>query len=364
MKVALAHDHLNQIGGAERVVLAMHQIWEDAPLYTIVRDKTKIGDFFNGLQIKTSFIQHLPFSLSKLRWYLFLMPKAVERFDFSGYDVVVSSASAFAKGIIVPKKTLHFCYCHTPTRYLWSEADNYIKEIGGGIIINKIWPHVLNYLREWDYNAAKRVDYFIANSRCVADRIKLYYNRESKVIYPPVSVNGYPKEKKENFFVIVSRLRPYKKIDLAIQAFNRLRIKLVIVGDGEDRARLEKMSGDNIFFTGNLCEKEKKKILAQALGFVHPQEEDAGISAVEAMAAGTPVIAYGAGGALETVVDKKTGLFFEEQTWQSLADAVIRFRKLNFDYDKIRNHAQKFSKERFMEEMKNFVEEKYSNVGT
>ena len=359
MKVALVHDHLNQIGGAERVVLGMHRLWPEAPLYTLVHDKKKVGDFFNSLEIKPSFIQNMPLSLSHLRWYLSMMPTAIETFDLSEYDVILSSASAFGKGAIAPPNALHICYCHTPTRYLWSDANKYLQEVGGGAIIKKILPFVLNRLRIWDYLAAQRVDHFIANSHFVADRIKRYYNREAHVIYPPVDVSGYPVLDKLNYFILVSRLRPYKKIDLVIRAFNRLNMNLVVVGDGEEREYLESIAGDKIFFTGAVSEKQKKRLLAGAKGFLHPQEEDAGIAAVEAMAAGTPVIAYGSGGATETVINEITGKFFEEQTWQSLADAVIRFNRQSFDYERIRSHAQQFSKQRFMSELKSFVDMKY-----
>ena len=218
----------------------------------------------------------------------------------------------------------------------------------------------------WDYLAAQRVDYFIANSNFVANRIKRYYNKEAKTIYPPVDVEQYPRIRRLNYFVIVSRLRPYKKVDLAIRAFNRLNLNLVVVGGGEEINYLKSIAGDKIFFTGYVSEKTKKKLLAGAQGFIHPQEEDFGISAIEAMAAGTPVIAYDSGGARETVVEGITGKMFEEQTWQCLADAVIRFNRISFknkqslgwDYDRIRAHALQFSKERFMHELKLFVEEK------
>lgn len=359
MKVALAHDHLNQIGGAERVLRSLHRLYPEAGLFTLACDYKKIGQFFNNLKIKTSFIQKLPFSLRHLRWYLWLMPTAVESFDFSECDVIISSASAFAKGIITPPRALHICYCHTPTRYLWSDAASYLQEIGGGGIIKTVLPLILNRLRIWDQLAANRVDYFIANSQFVAGRIKRYYNRESTVIYPPVDVADYPRARKQNYFIIVSRLRPYKKVDLAVRAFNRLNMPLLVVGDGEEMGRLKRAASGRIRFTGAVSENTKKRLLAGALGFIHPQEEDFGIAACEAMAAGTPVIAYDAGGVRETVADRASGVFFEEQTWQSLADAVIRFRRQKFDYETIRAGAQKFSERRFSEEIKNFVEKKY-----
>ncbi|MDP3995299.1 MAG: glycosyltransferase [bacterium] len=361
MNIALVHDHLNQIGGAERVVLAMHETFPSAPLYTLVHDQNIVGDFFDTLPINTSFIQRMPFSRDHLRWYLMAMPAAVESFDLSRYDVVLSSASAFGKGAIAPPHAIHICYCHTPTRYLWSDSHSYVREVGGGGLIGKILPFVLQQLRVWDYLAAQRVDHFIANSHFVAERIKRYYGRESHVIYPPVDVRGYPDIPKLNYFVLVSRLRPYKKVDIAIRAFNRLNMPLVIVGDGEERKALQAISGPKIHFTGNLSERAKKRVLAGAAGFVHPQEEDYGIAAIEAMAAGTPVVAYQAGGALETVVPGETGMFFEEQTWQSLADAVIRLRRQSFDYGFIRQHTEQFSKERFRAELHSFVEQKYAD---
>ncbi|OJI06359.1 hypothetical protein BK004_04320 [bacterium CG10_46_32] len=361
MKIALVHDHLNQIGGAERVLSAMHGIWPEAPLYTLVHDRKTISNFFDTLNIVPSFIQKFPFSISHLRWYLAFMPAAVESFNLSKYDVVLSSASAFAKGAIAPSSAIHICYCHTPTRYLWSDSHTYLKEVGGGSIISKILPFVLQRLRIWDYVASQRVDHFIANSQFVAARIKRYYNRDATVIYPPVDVKNYPILPRMNYFVMVSRLRPYKKVDIAIRAFNRLNMPLVIIGDGEERDALRALASPTIHFMGNVDERTKKKLLAGALGFIHPQEEDAGISAIEAMAAGTPVIAYGAGGALETIIPGETGVFFEEQTWQSLADAVIRFKRQSFDYQRIRVHAQQYSRERFERELKHFVESAYAN---
>ncbi len=359
MKVALVHDHLNQIGGAEHVVLSMKKLWSQAPLYTLVCDPKKTRDFFGDFRINTSFIQKFPLAMSHLRWYLWLMPAAIESFDVSGYDVIISSASAFGKGVIAPPRSIHICYCHTPTRYLWSDANTYLEEVGGGGVISRLLPLILNRLRMWDQLAAYRVDYFIANSKFVASRIARYYNRESTVIYPPVDVKNYPRLSSRPYYALVSRLRPYKKVDLAIKAFNRLRLPLVIIGGGEEMGKLRKMAGSNITFLGFMPEKEKKKILAGARAFLHPQEEDFGISAVEAMAAGTPVIAYGSGGALETVIQDETGVFFEEQTWQSLADAVIRSRRISFESERIKNHAEQFSEERFMKEMKFFVESKH-----
>lgn len=349
------------------MVRNFHRLYPEAELFTLACDHEKIGGFFNNLKINTSFIQKLPLALRHLRWYLWLMPVAVESFNLNEYDVIISSASAFAKGVISPPRALHVCYCHTPTRYLWSDAAAYVQEIGGGGLIKTILPLILNRLRIWDQLAANRVDYFIANSQFVANRIKRYYNRESAVIYPPVDVENYPVLPKRKYFIIVSRLRPYKKVDLAVRAFNRLNMPLLVVGEGEEMGRLKKMASRSVRFTGAVSEGAKKRLLAGALGFIHPQEEDFGIAAVEAMAAGTPVIAYDAGGVRETVKDGESGVFFEEQTWQSLADAVIRFRRFSaqggpasgWDYEKIRRSAQRFSEKRFLDEIKSFVEKKH-----
>ncbi|MEK6591882.1 MAG: glycosyltransferase [Patescibacteria group bacterium] len=361
MKLALVHDHLNQIGGAERVLAAMHRAYPASPLYTLVHDRRVVADFFGELPINTSFIQNMPWAQHHLRWYLAFMPAAVESFNLSSYDVILSSASAFAKGAIAPASAVHICYCHTPTRYLWSDSHSYVSEVGGGPLIRKVLPFVLQQLRMWDYVAAQRVDHFIANSQFVAKRIKRYYNRDSQVIYPPVDVRNYPAFPKLNYFVLVSRLRPYKKVDIAIRAFNRLNMPLVICGEGEERKALRAIAGPNIHFTGAVDERTKKRLLAGAIGFIHPQEEDLGISAIEAMAAGTPVIAYQSGGACETVRENETGAFFEEQTWQSLADAVIRFRRQSFDYGRIRLWSQQFSRERFQSELTAFVTRAYEN---
>lgn len=337
------------------MVRAWHRIWQKAPLYTVVHDAKKIKLFFDKLEIRTSFVQRIPFAKKHLRWYLSLLPAAAESFDLSAYDVVLSSASAFGKGALVPPHAIHICYCHTPTRYLWSDTTSYVRDSSGNWLIKFLLPFFLNKLRIWDQLASARVDYFIANSRFVAERIERYYGRTSTVIYPPVDVHGYPHVKKQDYYVIVSRLRPYKRVDIAIQAFNRLGMRLVVVGDGEELGALRRIAGRNITFTGSIPDANKKQLLAGARGFIHPQEEDFGIAQVEAMAGGTPVIAYNAGGVRETVSHGVNGYLFEEQTWQSLADAVIRSRRISFDANHIRFHAAQFSEERFAREIETFV---------
>jgi glycosyltransferase involved in cell wall biosynthesis len=355
MKVALVHDFLVQYGGAEKVLEALHEIWPEAPIYTLFYDKKALPQYKNW-DIRVSPIQNLPFGVSHYRWYLALMPVAIERFDLRNYDLIISDSSAYSKGVLTHKNSIHICYCLTPTRYLWSDAYDYLDGLTGvERFLKKFLPPLLTYLRNWDYLAARRPDYLLADSKFVAERIKKYYHRDSKVIYPPVETDKfYLSEKIGDYFLVLSRLRPYKRVDLAINAFNKLKIPLKIIGSGDDRV-LRKIAGPNIEFLGSVSEEEKVRYLSQARALIFPQEEDFGITAVEAMAAGRPVIAYRGGGALETVIEGETGVFFDEQTWQSLANAVIKFNEQNFDSEKIRVHALKFSKERFKAEVLNFV---------
>jgi len=357
MKVALTHDHLFQIGGAEKVLLELHNIFPESPVYTLIHNPEKSG-LFNDLDIKTSFLQKLPFARNHFKWYLGLMPIAWEQLDFSDYDIVISSSSAFSKGILTPPNTLNISYCHSPTRYLWSDAHKYVEELKQPKVIKKLLPIMLNRLRTWDYTAAQRVDKFIANSEFVAKRIKKYYQRESTVIYPPVETDKFKiSEELGNYYVLVSRLRPYKKVDLAIKAFNKLHIPLKIIGGGEEITSLKKIAKDNIEFLGEASDQKRNEVISKALAFIHPQEEDFGIAAVEAMASGRPVIAYKSGGALETVQEGLSGKLFAEQSWEALAEAVLEFQKdlNNYDARAIKNHAENFSVNQFEKKMKDFV---------
>ncbi|MGC9048619.1 MAG: glycosyltransferase [Patescibacteria group bacterium] len=357
MKVALVHDFLTQYGGAEKVLEAFHEIWPEAPIYTLFYDKKAMGDKFQNWDIRVSPIQNLPLAVGYYRAYLALMPVAIERFDLRNYDLVVSDSSAYSKGVLIHGKTPHICYCHSPTRYLWSDAYEYLAGLRSlERLFKKFLPPLLTYLRNWDYLAAQRPDYFLTNSNFVVERIKKYYHRDSVVIYPPVETEKFFISKEiGDYFLLVSRFRPYKKIDLAIKAFNKLKIPLKIIGSGEDKT-LRQIAGPYIEFVGSVSDEKKAEYLAHCQALIFPQEEDFGITAVEAMAAGRPVIAYKAGGALETVVEGLTGKFFEEQNWESLAEAVIKFRPEDFEPEKIRQHALKFSKERFKKEVKDFVQ--------
>lgn len=360
MKVALVHDHLTQSGGAERVLEAMQDIWPKAPTYTLLYDKSVMDSVFGHREIRTSFLQSIPGALGRSRWLLPLMPTATEAHDLSDFNVIISSSSAFSKGIIPSNDAIHICYCHTPTRYLWSDTHSYVEELRVPKLVKKLLPPILSNLRAWDRLAADRVDFFVANSETVARRIKQYYRRESDVIHPPVetdqfSVTSNPKE----YYLIGGRLVPYKRYDLVVDAFTKLGIPLKVFGDGPIQKDLEKRAGKNIQFLGRVSNEERARLFQDAIAFLHPQEEDFGITPVESMAAGRPVIAYRKGGATETVIDRKTGVFFDNQTWEEVANTVLHFDHTKFDPMEIRAHSQQFSTQIFHKKMNDYVQKKW-----
>ena len=361
MKVALVHDHLNQIGGAERVLKSMLEIYPESPVFTLLYDQKMTEQWFGGVDIVPSFIQRLPASHRLFKWYLPMMPTAIEELPVGGFDCIISSSSALAKGILPPPKTLHVCYCHTPTRYLWSDTRQYLEELPQRRIVKLILPFLLQRLRLWDWQAAQRVDRFVANSRFVASRIRTYYQRASTVIYPPVDVEHFKPttDPIEPFYLIISRLRPYKRVDIAITAFNKMNIPLVVIGSGEEQQRLRRLAGAKIRFLGSVDDTIKAWYLAHCKALIFPQEEDFGITAVEAMAAGRPVIAFKAGGAPESVIEGLSGTLFEHQSWESLADATIHFDHKQFNPQQIQQHAQQFSAERFRRELGQFVNQSW-----
>ncbi len=356
MRVALVHDYLNQYGGAERVLEAFCQIFPKAPIYTLLYDKEKTGLAFEGRRIKTSFLQKVPLVKSHHRPFLMLMPLAIEQFDLSQYDLVLSDSASYAKGVITSSRTLHICYCHTPIRYAWDDSHRYIEEFGYPGAVKKVIPFFMNYIRLWDEQAAQRVDKFIANSYFVARRIKKYYHRDAEVIHPPVKTQlFYSTNNTDDYFLIVGRFLPYKRFDLAIEAFNQLGWPLKIIGDGPDRKRLEKMAKPNIEFVGQVADEKLKNYYAHCQAFIFPQEEDFGITAVEAMAAGRPVIAYQAGGALEIIRPGMTGLFFKEQTVDCLTETLKKFKPTDFNPQLIRARAEDFDEERFRGKIEEFI---------
>ncbi|MFA6098573.1 MAG: glycosyltransferase [Patescibacteria group bacterium] len=360
MKIALVHDHLNQLGGAERVLKVFCEMFPQAPVHTLIYDEKNTQHVFSDYKIIESFITRFPMARKKFRWYLPMMVPATESYDLSGYNVVLSDSSGLAKGVLTSPKTMHVCYCHTPTRYLWSDHNEIIDKLERVKLIGRFSQLYRSYLRMWDRLAADRVDFFIANSQFVARRIKKYYHRDSVVINPPINIKRFSVSREiGDYYLIVSRLRPYKKVDIAIQAFNKLGLPLYIIGEGGEYDRLKAIAKPNIKFLGFVSDQEVIKCLSHCRAFIHPQEEDFGITPVEAMACGRPVIAYEAGGALETVIPGKTGVLFDEQSWEALADTIIHFRHEDFNPEEIRRHAEKYDIEEFKQRINAFIEESW-----
>lgn len=362
LKVALVHDHLAQDGGAEAVLRVFTEIFPEAPIYTLLYEEKNAVKYYAGKKIHTSIIQKLPGGVKHYQWYMPFMPMATEFFDLSSYDLVLSDSSSFAKGVITPLDTLHVCYCHTPTRYLWDYTHQYIGELKYNKYFKKLISLVLNYIRVWDRVAADRVDAYIANSRTVQNRIAKYYRQNSTLIYPPVELDKFyiaSDQPKEEYFLAGCRLNPYKRVDIVIAAFKELGLKLKIYGDGPDMARLKKLADGavNIEFLGRVSNEERARLYTYAQAFIHPQDEDFGITVIEAQASGRPVIAYRKSGATETIKEGLSGEFFNEQTPDAIAAAIKRFDATKYDPVAIRDHAQQFSKERFKEEIGQFIQE-------
>jgi glycosyltransferase involved in cell wall biosynthesis len=359
MRVAIIHDYLNQYGGAERVLEALHELYPSAPVYTSIYDPQAMPGFYRSWDIRTSWMQRLPGWRHHFQKYFLLYPSAFESFDLSGYDLILSSSSAYAKGIIPPPGALHICYCHTPMRFAWRTED-YVKREGIGKLQRMVLPLMLTYVRLWDVATTPRVDVFVANSQEVAARIARYYGRSALVIPPPVDLSPYRPWVPGNFYLAGGRLIPYKRLDLVVQAFTALGLPLKIFGNGRDRERLQAMAGPQIEFLGQIREEQRCDLFASCRAFIFPGEEDFGITPLEAMSAGRPVIAYAAGGALETLIEGVTGRFFHEQTPAALAVAVATARGDRYDPAIIRRHAEGFSREVFLARMRNVID----NAGT
>ena len=357
MKVAIVHDWLVTNAGAEKVLKAIIDIFPNADIFSLVdflNDKDR-KDILDGRSVKTSFIQKLPFAKKHFRNYLPLFPKAIESLDVSRYDLLISSSWAVAKGVKKNSKQLHICYCHTPIRYAWDLEKEYTANLKQPkkFFVQK----TLKYIRKWDIKTLNRVDYFIANSNFVKERIERIYKREATVIYPPVDTDKFKfYEKKEDYYLTVCRLVGYKKVDLIVKAFNQMpNKKLVLIGDGEELEKIKKMAQKNIEILGYQEDKEIVKYMQKAKAFVYVAIEDFGITPIEAMSCGTPVIALNKGGTLETVKNGITGLHFKEQNIQSIINSIEKFEKMNFNYRDISLYAQEFNELRFKEEFASFV---------
>ena len=368
MKVAIVHDWLVTYAGAEKVLEQLLNIFPEADLYSIVDFLPENNrNFIKNKKVTTSFVQKLPKAKTKYRNYLPLMPLAIEQFDLGGYDLIISSSHCVAKGIITSPNQVHISYVHSPIRYAWDLQHQYLKEAG----LNKglkgwIAKAILHYMRLWDYRTSNGVDYFVANSQFIAKRIWKCYRREATVIYPPVNVNAFKLCKtKDKFFLTASRMVPYKKMDLIVEAFNKMPGKeLIVIGNGPEFNKIKAKAGKNVRILGYQPFEVLKEHMQKAQAFIFAAEEDFGITPLEAQACGTPVIAYGKGGVLETILgldnEKPTGIFFKEQRIDSICNAVSIFEEnqKKFKPENCRENAERFSNEVFLKNIKKFVDER------
>ncbi|WP_299713025.1 glycosyltransferase [uncultured Tenacibaculum sp.] len=363
MKKALVHDWFYTKAGGEKVVEAITDVWSDFDYFSLIDflNQDHRDDILKGKKANTSFIQKLPRAKKNHRKYLQFFPSAIESLNLSEYDVIISSSSSVAKGVLTHQNQLHICYCHSPMRYAWNLYFDYLndKNLIRGI---KGWyaKKVLHKIRTWDVISSNRVDFFVANSNYIAKRIKKVYNRDAVVIYPPVETDKFELQiEKEDYYVAASRLVSYKKTDIIVEAFNHLpHLKLVIIGDGPEMKKLKKKANSNIKFLGSVDDSKMINTLQKAKALVFAADEDFGILPVEAQSCGTPVIAFKKGGVLETVVENKTGVFYDKQNYKDIIGAIKRFEDLNLDPKEIRENALRFSKDRFKLNFRSFIEEK------
>ncbi len=349
------HDWLNQMGGAEKVLLQLSAMYPEAPVHTSIYGPDLVDASFAGLDVRTSFMQRLPGAVRRHRWYLPVYPLAFNAMRLDGYEVVISNASAFCKSVRTPPETLHICYCLTPTRFVWSPDEYLAREEVPPALRGALRP-LLSLMRAWDRRAAQRVDRFVAISRAVAGRIRRYYGRESDVIYPPVATADFtPANVTEDYFLVVSRLAPYKRIDLAVRACTELGRPLKVVGSGRDRDALERLAGPSVEFLGRQDDVAVGRYFARCRALIFPGEEDFGITPVEAQAAGRPVVAFAGGGALETVIPGETGELFTDSTVESLARVLNDFDDSRYAASRMIRNAQRFDEAVFVREMKDFV---------
>lgn len=354
VQIAVVHDYLNQYGGAERVLEAIHDIVPHAPVYTSIYDAQAMPAFYRNWDIQVSWMHHLPNWRRFFRHYFVFYPFAFEQMNLSAYDLVISSSSAYAKGIRPRLGAVHICYCHTPMRFAW-QTDQYIARENIRGIAKVAMQFLLRFVRAWDVRSANRVTHYIANSHVVAARIKQYYQRDAVVIPPPVDLAPFENLPPRDYFLTGGRLVPYKRIDLAVKACTALNLPLVVFGDGRDKAELMAHAGPSVRFVGRVSDAERLRLFAECRGFLFPGEEDFGITPLEAMAAGRPVLAYRAGGALDTVIEGQTGLFFDTQDVDSIKAGLCAMQAHTWQAQQIRTHAEQFSRERFMARMRAFI---------
>ncbi len=372
MKIAVVHDWLTGMRGGEKVLSAILEIYPESDLFTLLHNRGSVSEFIENRNIFTSFIDRLPFKEKRYRNYLPLFPTAIELFDFKQYELIISTSHCVAKGIRTPPNALHVSYIHSPMRYVWDMYEDYFGSDKLGFFSRKLIPLFANYLRIWDVTSSNRVDSFIANSGHVAKRIKKYYNRDAVIIHPPVDTDIFNLSKTtDDYFLVISALVPYKRIDLAVDAFNNTDARLIIIGEGPELKKLQKMAGANIEFLNWLPHDQLFNYYSNCKALIFPGEEDFGIVPVEAQSCGKPVVAFARGGALETVIgysdkniNKASGVFFNDQTVESLQEAIDKCNNTSWDIEYIHTHAQKFSKTNFKLKFKKFVDEQISGFFT
>ncbi len=359
MKLALIHDWLNQIGGAEDVLETLVDMYPSSPLYTSIYWKEGMPTHWHDWDIRTSFIDRLPFAYKKQQVYFPLYPSAFERFDFSEFDVVLSNKSGFCHGVLTSAETMHICYCLTPTRYVW-RYQQYAEQENLGTMTRAVLNPFLTLMRVWDRLAADRVDHFIAISEAIRQRIAFFYRRDSVIIHPPVDTERFEPSstRTDDYYLFVGRLVPYRRLDVLIQAFNQMGRTLYIAGSGRDRERLESLANSNVKFLGFVPDEDLPGLFARCRAFMFPGEEDFGIAPIQAMAAGRPVIAFNGGGATETVIPG-TGVLFDNQTVKDIVQAVEEFETDAVSPSFIRRHAEKFDTKLFQEKIGRFVEQRF-----
>jgi glycosyltransferase involved in cell wall biosynthesis len=360
MKIALLHDWIIEIAGSEKVFKEICEIIKDAEIWTIVYDKNSLKLLgIENRKVNSTIVQNFPLPKKLYRYYFFLYPIFVEQIDLSKYDIIISSSHAFIKGVLKNSNQIHICYCHTPIRYAWDLYFDYINSLNP--IFKILASYFLHKIRIWDYISSQRIDYFIANSNNVAKRIKMTYNKDAIVIHPPVDVESFEVEtKKENFYITAGRMVEYKKIDIIVKTFSKLKDKkLIVIGDGPNFKKIKKLSSSNVELLGRVDFETLKNYLKKAKAFIYMADEDFGILPVEAQACGTPVIAYRKGGVLESVIENKTGLFFDYQNEESLINAILKFEKIEdkFEPYEIRKNSEKFSKEEFRKKFSEFIKQ-------
>jgi glycosyltransferase involved in cell wall biosynthesis len=360
MKIAVVHDYFTQLGGAEKVAEELYRMLPSSSLFATVALQECMPPQLNGVPVNTSWMQKAPKIRQYYRFYFLLYPLAVSSMNLSDYDLVISSSSSYAKGVRTNRDSMHVCYCHTPMRWVWS-YENYSSRESFGLAQRTLLPVLIRGLRHWDERASRQPDHFVANSKVVAERIRQAYGRCAEVIHPPIDIDRFHTSTDlEDYYVVLSRLVSYKRVDLAVQACTERRKKLLVIGHGPDRQRLESIAGPSIRFLGRAPDKDVEYYVSRCRGLIFPGEEDFGMAPLEVGAAGRPTIAYRAGGAVETILENITGLFFDRQTARDLGDAIEQFERQEWCSEAIRRHSEKFSIPVFQDRFRSF----FRRIGT